>query len=352
MKLPNTKTLIQIGLTLAGPGLSSRATAQDVGHYQIHKQAQYEQTSTSAPTPDGTYFFDTFINAGSSGTILVSSSLTPPAGSTGTVTYASDGNGGVFSFQQFASKTDLDAAFLDSTTDGYTMTIKTSTPNTYVVAFNLGPNNYPTTVPQLTNTNWNGGNLVFDSTHDFTFTWNGFTGKHIELSIGNSTSSSIVTYNVSNPNGTQTSFTLPANSLAPDTVYDFSDLFFTNPGGTEDNTSIPGAKGNSVFNNNTQFTIQTAPALIITVVKHLPNGHFQLQGQTAPSRTVTIQATSNLPTPFANLDTATSDATGAFAWEDTTSAGFPTRFYRAVLPQLPNNKARQVLGRIVLRIPR
>src|SRR4029077_17373354 len=108
MKLPDRKTLIQIGLTLAGPGLSSRATAQDVGHYQIHKQAQYEQTSTSAPTPDGTYFFDTFINAGNSGTILVSSSLTPPAGSTGTVTYASDGNGGVFCFQQFPSKADLD----------------------------------------------------------------------------------------------------------------------------------------------------------------------------------------------------------------------------------------------------
>ena len=82
----------------------------------------------------------------------------------------------------------------------------------------LFPFSYPTT-PLLTvpASDWQSGNLVIDPTLDYTFTWNAFANAQaadvIELVIRNS-GVALTPFPA-----TQTSFTLPAGSLQPNTTY-------------------------------------------------------------------------------------------------------------------------------------
>jgi phosphatidylinositol-3-phosphatase len=62
------------------------------------------------------------------------------------------------------------------------------------------------------------------------------------------------------------------------------------------------------------------------------NGHFTLNGETAPNTTVTIQATPDLLQPFANIGVAAADASGTFTFDDAGATGQSARFYRATYP--------------------
>jgi hypothetical protein len=70
----------------------------------------------------------------------------------------------------------------------------------------------------------------------------------------------------------------------------------------------------------------------ITSESRAANGHFIVNGQTAASTTVTIQASPDLIQPFTTIGTATSDTSGAFVFEDTGASSFTRRFYRATYP--------------------
>ncbi|MGI9087211.1 MAG: hypothetical protein ACR2HH_05640 [Chthoniobacterales bacterium] len=70
----------------------------------------------------------------------------------------------------------------------------------------------------------------------------------------------------------------------------------------------------------------------VTSLHHGPDGHFIINGQTPPSTAISIQASSDLVQPFATIGSTTSDASGAFAYEDAAPASLTRRFYRATYP--------------------
>ena len=195
---------------------SSMAFAQaDLGSFGLTKWEGFTQTSTAAPSPNATDGFQMYINIlnGSSGTILPSTTVTPPAGATGSINLVENGgNNGLFFEEFFATKAAMDAAFPDGT---YSYTINTSTPNTYNRQQNTGSDAYPP-VPMLTTSGatWSNGTLLVNTTADYTFTYPGYNspgGNSTSLTITNS-SGNVVSY--THPgDGTPGSFTLTANTL-------------------------------------------------------------------------------------------------------------------------------------------
>ncbi len=190
-------------------------SAQDLGSYGLTKWEGFTQTSAAAPTPNPSDGFQMYINIenGTAGSILTTSSVTPPAGATGTITLVENGgNNGLFFEQFFATKAAMDAAFPDGT---YNYTINTSTPNTYNEQQSTGADAYPP-APQLTTpgATWSSGTLQIDATQDYTFTYPGYNspgGNGTSLTITDN-SGNVVSY--SHPgDGTPGSYTLPANTL-------------------------------------------------------------------------------------------------------------------------------------------
>jgi hypothetical protein len=226
----------------AAVALSGDLRASDLGSYGQTKWTGYTQTSTSTPISDATngYQFYSNIDNGSTGTILSSTTLTPPAGATGSVSFTSDSSG--LHFQQFFStKAQLDAAFPDGT---YTYVIKTSTPNTYNEQQATGADAYPP-APQLTTpgATWSNGNLQVDPTQPYTFTWPGYNspgGNGMSFTISNS-SGTVVTSSQAG-DGTPGTYTLPANTLQANATYAGYIQY-----------------GNGSFQSQLNFTIQTGP---------------------------------------------------------------------------------------------
>jgi hypothetical protein len=254
MKWPRAKIGFLAAWILGAIGLVSSLAASDVGaYYVVGKEEYYYQTSNVTPPAldvDNAYGFTTMIDAGTSGMLLTSSSLTPPGGSTGTVTYTQSGSGNLKFGEQFQTKSLLDSAFKNGT---YEMTIQTSTPNTYMVPITLGSDDYPTTIPTITNT-FSSGDIVIDPSQPYTFTWNGFTGLLVQFQIQGTS----VDYQATQTNGTQTSDMIAASTLAPDETYTAS-LEFALNSGSFDTSSIPGSTGIGFFGDVTNFTITTTP---------------------------------------------------------------------------------------------
>ena len=207
MNLGRTILMVLLVLVFSRQGLFAQS---DYGGYVITENQNFDQSSTSTPTADPTTPDQFYANvyAGNTGTILTSTTLAPPAGRSGTVTFTQSG-GGIASNQYFASQSLMDSAFGPGT---YTLTVKTSTPNTYTFHPVLGTDDLASIViPQVTNTNWSNGVLVFDPTQSFNLTWN--TGNQASyLTVFNSSISQGV------PAGTG-NYVIAANTLSANTAY-------------------------------------------------------------------------------------------------------------------------------------
>ncbi len=248
------RALFVIGaIVLSATSASAMATVTDVGQYVAGKTANYTQTGTGTPTiaSINPYEFQTEIDNGSSGTILASSTLTPPAGATGTVTYAiNSDNTRVKDTQYFTSANALNSAFPDG---NYTFTINTSTPNTYTSTLALSGITYPTDIPTISNTSWSGGNLVIDPTVNNTITWNASNDAHLSFGLENS-SAFINAFNTGS--GLPTSYMIPANTLLPGVSYAAQlDVAV----GTLNTSSISGVLGATYYQDATYFTVVTTP---------------------------------------------------------------------------------------------
>jgi hypothetical protein len=57
-----------------------------------------------------------------------------------------------------------------------------------------------------------------------------------------------------------------------------------------------------------------------------------LSGQALPSVAIEIETSPDLIQPFTAIGSTTSDATGAFQFDDAAAATFSKRFYRATYP--------------------
>ena len=238
---------------LAGTGVSAFATVSDVGQYLAGKTAYYLQTGNSSPTiaSSNPYEFQAEIGNGSSGSILTSSTLTPPAGATGSVTFTpNSGNNNIKYQQYYASTTALDAAFPNG---NYAFTINTSTPNTYSATLGLSGLTYPTDIPAISGATWSGGNLVIDPNVDNTISWNASNDLHLSFDLNNANINESV---FNSGSGLPSSYMIAANTLLPGQTY-IGQLDFAN--GVLDTSQISGVMGAAYYQNSTQFTIVTTP---------------------------------------------------------------------------------------------
>ncbi|HEV3273033.1 MAG TPA: choice-of-anchor tandem repeat GloVer-containing protein [Candidatus Methylacidiphilales bacterium] len=229
----------------------------DVGNLNIQKSINYDQSAAATETldPNQPYQFSSYVNEGSTGTLLSTSTLTPPStGTNAAIPFQAGLNG--LSFQEnFQTQAAMDAAFLAGT---YNFSLQTTTPNTYAASLVLGADNFSPANPQITsvtNAAWIGGRLVVTNpTQPVTFTWPGFNSAigNIQFQINaNNSSSSIVSQSFA-ATGANTGYTLPANSLTNNTYYQGSLIFgnYTNAGG------IPGINASAGYQVQVSFTIQ------------------------------------------------------------------------------------------------
>ena len=245
---------------------SGTSHAQFVAGFVHAKIQNFRQTSTAAPVLDAVQPFQ-FGSILSAGTATINSATLTFGGTASPRAYTAVGNGDFSILDTFSTQAQLDAAYQ---TGNFALSINTSAGILARTIF-LFPFSYPTT-PQLTVPagNWQGGILVLDPTVDYTFTWGPYSNAQavdlIQFAIRNSG----VTLNPFP--ATQTSYTLPAGSLLPNTTYT-CDLAFVRVAGTTAADANIGA-GYALFVKDDGFMIRTtAPALALnTAVSRKTHG--------------------------------------------------------------------------------
>ena len=223
--------------------------ANDVGNYSLFKIATYDQTSATAPflDPAQPYQLGSYINLGSTGLLLSSSTLTTPTSNVFELA-SNVASGGGLSFQeQFITKSALDTAFGSGT---YNLGVLTTTPNHYTTQLAIGSDAYPA-IPQITsmtNATWSGGKLVVTNLAlPVMLNWASFSGG-IYININNTSISQQVT---------GTSFTIPASTFTSGNYYQVQLQFTGNFVSGSNTNPIPNSGGGGVaYQNQLYFVIQ------------------------------------------------------------------------------------------------
>jgi uncharacterized repeat protein (TIGR03803 family) len=232
----------------------------ELSNIQIQKNVSYDQSSTAAPTlnPQDPYQFQSNVNLGSTGFLLSTSTLTTPAGGSGTLGYQAGSNGLQIS-EEFVTKSAMDAAF---PAGNYSLSLVSDVPNTYSGAMALGADDYPTVIPQVLQVNgaaptWNAqGHLVLDPTVPNTITWTSFsspsTGNIFFQIYSNGSNTSIVSQSfqalATNNSIVILAGTLPTTAALYQGEIDFQNQ--TNP------SPLPGVNGSASYQYRVQFDIQ------------------------------------------------------------------------------------------------
>ncbi|MES2695276.1 MAG: hypothetical protein V4773_17505, partial [Verrucomicrobiota bacterium] len=150
-----------------------RGSAQTVSDYFVFKGVLYSQTSTATPTQlnGAGYYFNVGINGSNLGSISPAPSFTGPSTPQTNLQLVS----GRWDYKSpyYSSQAALDAAFPSSSTTPYNLTIPGITSG---VGLQLGPDQYPATIPKLTNTDltWSGGELIVNANTSTTFNFSLF----------------------------------------------------------------------------------------------------------------------------------------------------------------------------------
>ena len=243
--------------------------AQTVQFYIIDKQADYVQTSSSAPSLSY-YRLAAEIN-GSNLSGMTNHSVSTPG--PGTVTMAYDPmDGKWFDHQDFATKALLDAAFPNGT---YTYTA-VSTASNVPLKVDATPSGdlYPTAVPQITSVDngatWSGGSLIMQTTGTTTITLNSFAqyssalngqvGGHIGVSFyqTSGTGSFVTLQQEAITFQSQSAFnTFMVSGLTAGNHYQFEIEY--NVITAADATSLAGATGVGLFTNRLHIDVIAVP---------------------------------------------------------------------------------------------
>jgi len=257
-------------------------------NYGISKVINYDQSGSAVPTldPSQPYQFQSFVNPGTNGNLLSTSTLTPPAkSSTGNVAFQSGPNGLWFG-ENFPNKTALDAAF---PAGAYSFVIQTTQPNTFISQTLLGSDHYPSPVPKITgatNASWSGGYLNVPNTQNpVTFVWPSYkaTNGYISLNIQGENG-----FNTNFPaTGTNTSYTIPGRTLPESSVIQVT-LGFSASSGENSNASYQ--VQNSFFittgpsnpASNSPTLIQKQNVLVQTSINAPVGGSGNINGDPAP----------------------------------------------------------------------
>ena len=229
-----------------------------VTQYSVSKQAQFNQTSTSAPTADPTAPFRLQANVDVAASTDLSSdpTATKPAGGTGASPLVLSFNAGSSQYKNnvnFLTLALMNAAYFDGS---YVMHMVSPSFGTKDVNLTLNPAAYtiPTDIPKLTNTSWSGGLLQLDPTVGNTLSWNLFTQLTGNDFVDFSLSGLGVNIDVK---GSSTSQFLAANTLTPGQTYSGGISFGHVT--TNDTTSVAGATGLAGYVSQTKFTVQAVP---------------------------------------------------------------------------------------------
>ncbi len=99
-------------------------------------------------------------------------------------------------------------------------------------------------------------------------------------------------------------------------------------------TALTAGQTGGVDEKDSYGLIARVDAVFIRVTSQhrATNGHFLINGRTAPTTAINIQASPDLVQPFVTIGSTTSEASGAFEFEDVNAASFSKRFYRASYP--------------------
>ncbi len=79
------------------------------------------------------------------------------------------------------------------------------------------------------------------------------------------------------------------------------------------------------------MALPTPPAVPTLISRNFTSGNFQLQLASSTNTGFGLLASTNL-TAWTNLGWGFTDTNGSLLFQDTNSAGFPQRFYRAYWP--------------------
>jgi len=238
------------GAAMGGPDASLIAVTKSQ-HFQQDESGipvlvdEWEQDSSR-------FKFEVFVDAAAQGSVT-GSSVTVPGGAMHTLSADNEN----FQFGQgFSDKPELDQAFPAGT---YTVTVNTANDGTKNLSLAVPADNYPN-IPRVTNF---GAAQSIDSTAAFTVNFDAFTGGTVndfvmlEIEASGPMGNSQV-YESPGPgengslDGTDTSATIPANTLSPGSTYIANLSFFRIVGNDPSySTALVG------FHKKTQFEIRT-----------------------------------------------------------------------------------------------
>ena len=221
-------TLLLLALTVS----TATSFAQNVGGFIHGKIQNFQQTSPANPVVNAAqpWQFGSLITVG---TATINSATLTFTGTASPRDYTAVGTGDFSILDTFTTQAAMDSAYQNG---NFTVSINTSA-GTFSRTIFLFPFSYPTTpLLMVPASDWQGGAIVLDPTVDYTFTWNAFANAQaadvIELVIRNSG------VNLNPFPATQTSYTLPAGSLQPNTSYTCDLAFVRVAGATAGDTDI------------------------------------------------------------------------------------------------------------------
>jgi len=223
--------------------------AQNVAGFLHGKIQNFQQTSPAAPVVNAAAPFQ-FGSLISVGTATINSATLTFTGTSSPRDYTAVGTGDFSILDTFTTQAQLDSAYQNG---NFTVSINTSA-GTFSRTIFLFPFSYPTTpLLMVPASDWQSGALVLDPTVDYTFTWNSFANAQaadvIELVIRNSGVA------LDPFPATQTSYTLPAGSLQPGTVYTCDLAFVRVAGASTGDTDV--GPGFATLVKDTGFTISS-----------------------------------------------------------------------------------------------
>lgn len=301
--LPRCSGVLFVALALS----CQSAFSQEVGGFLLGKIQNFQQTSAAAPVSDSVqpFQFGALITAG---TATINSATLTFTGTASPRAFTAAGNGDFTILDTFTTQAQLDTAYQNG---NFTVNIDTSAGPFSRTIF-LFPFSYPTTA-QLTvpANNWQNSAIVVDPALDYTLTWSAFSNAQatdvIQLVIRNSG------LTLAPFPATQTSYTLPAGTLLPNTDYVCDLAFVRVAGATAGDANI--GPGYATLAKDTGFMIHTIAQATPTPT---------VTPTAAPSATPTPTATATpgttaTPTPFPSA-TATPTATSTPAPTSTPTA--------------------------------
>lgn len=251
MKPPLRFTCCFISLLLVS--LGQPVFAGDIGFYGVIKEQAFLQNGNVTPSFTNAHF-ECFVDS-TAPNLINSASVQIPSG--GSRTLVADGSDAYHFKDVFNSTSALNSVYgtgtyrldIDSENDGFSFAQLSMPSDAYGSA------------PFITN--YVAAQNI-DPAADFTLYWSSFVGGtandfievRIQDDLGNEVFSSLPPGSPGAPNGTSTSFMIPANSLAAGRQYDANVSFIKVA--VFDTTQIPGSTGVVAFVTKTSFKIQTS----------------------------------------------------------------------------------------------